>query len=245
MRQKNRTRFARILTLVCFFHFSGLNNGFTAIAISSGSVERVSFAPVFINSVATAFNPAAWRRVFSEGLVFSWFLKSGQIIEHASQKAVRDMFVESSLFDMLLSQSLNKKMSAPVPEKAGLHRGGSLADKAENALSERFFTQDAGSFGLEDGRSLLNTGRREAWIDLERLHLSTGFKYKFGFSPGLAMEGKFRNKDDPYSPGLSSRDKHMLNFVMERPSLLLLFSRSNAGDDPFTSETEAMEIGQL
>ncbi len=56
-----RARIVRLLTLLSFFHFSGLNNGFTFIAAQAQSVQPIAFAPVALRSLCSAVNPFIWK----------------------------------------------------------------------------------------------------------------------------------------------------------------------------------------
>src|SRR5438552_1146349 len=79
----------RFLTALSFFHFSGLNNGFTYMALHTQGIPQLGFAPVFVRSLCSAANPFLWGNVLEpRGLKKILFL-SGNALQFSSRSAIR------------------------------------------------------------------------------------------------------------------------------------------------------------
>jgi hypothetical protein len=83
-----RKRLVRIFTLLGFFHFSGLNNGFTFMVTQAQGVQSVNFAPVFIRSLCFAINPLFSRKIFQPRTLKVAISYSGRILQFSSQSAI-------------------------------------------------------------------------------------------------------------------------------------------------------------
>ncbi len=115
-----KNRVMRIITLISFFHLSGLNNGFTQVVLIGGQVEGFNFAPVAIGKVAHVMNPTLWKRTVLDGGWKNTIYGSGKIIEYSSQRAVTRMLTEGNLFQMWVVKSLsNKFMSGTAFFRSG------------------------------------------------------------------------------------------------------------------------------
>ena len=118
--QTHQRRIMRILTMICFFHFSGLNNGFTFFAISPGQIRALNFAPVAIHSIASAINPFFWKRFLTRGAVFNSIFSSHRVLEISSRRVLRGMSSQWILlkarsgFRILGSGSTNISFSSPL-----------------------------------------------------------------------------------------------------------------------------------
>ena len=65
---RKKDQVMRVLTLICFFHFSGLNNGFAYLADASGAADGAGFAPYFVTGCAKVLNPLNWKRTALDSL---------------------------------------------------------------------------------------------------------------------------------------------------------------------------------
>ena len=93
-RTQHRRGVLRLLTLACFFHFAGLNNGFSFILsvpnLPAGeAVQPISFAPVFVAGICRIANPFAWKSVFSIRRINTIFFTSSRVLEISCQNALR------------------------------------------------------------------------------------------------------------------------------------------------------------
>src|SRR4051812_3974169 len=100
-KQKNfiREKAIRLLTLGCFFYFSGLNNGFTYFVISQGRMQRVDMAASLAAKLAPGLNPLAWKAAVQNAFS-AQFTRSRKVIVFSSQRAVQNLLMESSLIQM-------------------------------------------------------------------------------------------------------------------------------------------------
>ena len=156
-RRKSRTvrhGVLRALTLVCFFNFTGLNNGFTAVSISSGKVQSADFAPVIIEHLAAIMIPLGWNRkgVLSAGIHF--FMRSRRVVEYASQNAVQSVLLESALFQIWSGNFVKTLKVSPGPSVPGSHPIFSFASR------------DA--YQMEKTSSYLSGGKGRSWLKKEK-----------------------------------------------------------------------------
>ena len=118
--RKDRKRLAlkikaiRLLTLLSFFHFSGLNNGFAQGMISVGKVEGINFAPVAISKAVQLASPLNLKRFIFESRWSQIFSHSGKVIGYASQNAVLRMLIEGNLFQIWVNETVKKAGSANI-----------------------------------------------------------------------------------------------------------------------------------
>ena len=133
--RRARIRIFRVLTLISFFHFSGLNNGFSFYALSPAQIQPVNFAPVFVRSLCSAVNPFHWGQVFK---LRSWkrlILSSRRTLQFSSRTALRKyhpqiliskigfrvsgLRIDSGRKDFFSSLIINSQ-SAPAPSPQSL-----------------------------------------------------------------------------------------------------------------------------
>lgn len=86
----------RVLTLVCFFHFSGLNNGFTFFAASPSQTQSLNFAPVAIQSIVFGINPFHWKRALTGRAFLNSIFASHRVLKIASYRVLRETFIQWS-----------------------------------------------------------------------------------------------------------------------------------------------------
>ena len=98
-------RIMRVLTMVCFFHFSGLNNGFAFFAVLPGQVQPVNFAPVALHSIAFALNPSVWMQI------------PQRILGSASRRVLQGMRSQSGLVQSWLKTGLSPRGCPAGPSK--------------------------------------------------------------------------------------------------------------------------------
>src|SRR3989344_3343532 len=127
----------RLLTLACFFHFSGLNNGFTTFIVSSGRIQRIDFAPVLAQRVVAALHPLHWKKIFLDPVRFHLFPTSANVIERASQMAIQYTILESLHLQSWISDfCLDGLAAVPAkPLKAPTARRSGLKQRVPDALN--------------------------------------------------------------------------------------------------------------
>ena len=132
-----QNRVLRLLTLACFFHFSGLNNGFTTFIVSSGRIQRIDFAPVLAQKVVAALHPLHWKKIFLDPVRFHLFPTSANVIERASQRAIQYTILESLHLQSWISDFCRDGLAAvPVkPLKAPTARRSGLKQRVPDALN--------------------------------------------------------------------------------------------------------------
>ena len=104
----NRLRLVRLLTLFSFFHFSGLNNGFTQVIVVAGKIQGANFAPALICKIGKAAGTVSWKNYFTADQWQEAFFKSSKVIEFASRSAVEKMLIESNLFQVWMNETFKK-----------------------------------------------------------------------------------------------------------------------------------------
>lgn len=158
-------RAARVLTLACFLHFSGLNNGFATVTSASVPMPAPQIAPTLILASLSFFRPAFWtENLFARS--FATFRRSGRLIETASQRAVRNLFVESSLFRYCLERACLESgaLSVPAGPRPDPRAEASFTLQGEAGSLAVY----AGALRLADPFSCIGDGRRESWLDARR-----------------------------------------------------------------------------
>jgi len=88
----SQRRILRFLTLACFFHFSGLNNGFAFFVVSPGQMAPINFAPIAIRSLAVAVNPFSWKRALGRQTLARSLFSSRQVLEISSRRTLQVTF---------------------------------------------------------------------------------------------------------------------------------------------------------
>lgn len=153
-KQKKRTEFLnkafRFLTLLSFFHFSGLNNGFTQIVVVSGSIQQTNFAPVAISKMAYILNPGIWKKCLKANHWQKLFFSSSKVIEVASKGAVERMLSEGNLLQMWVQETLKKNLEKSkeslMPEGKSIQELGGI--NAKQIKTSAFFNFKLGVYDL-------------------------------------------------------------------------------------------------
>lgn len=180
-------RFARFLTLACFFHFSGLNNGFTCMVESSGTVQA-GFAPVAIQQVARALNPVRWAELASKGSWLHIFSRSSRVIEIASQQALESMFAESTLFQVWVNHSVKTVASGAKSAVRQAIPNAEQWSKTDETLSSAEPAAD-----LRGRLDYLTSAHEESWIKMERAHFTELGKTRLSHPAALWNGGAHPN----------------------------------------------------
>lgn len=188
----------RLLTLVSFFHFSGLNNGFTQIVVVSGSIQQTNFAPVVISKMAYVVNPRIWQKCLEASHWQKLFFSSSKVIEVASKGAIQRMLSEGNLFEIWLQESLKKSLKKSKDSLAAegkrIQEFGSVGTKG--IKTSNFYNFKLGVYDLRvwiwekflqaNGYhkvrsfpwklSLTNWVQKKFWFDTQQIMVLVGFK---------------------------------------------------------------------
>jgi hypothetical protein len=222
-----RLRIMRLLTLICFFHFSGLNNGITCMVASSGKIESAGFAPVLISRIGFGLNPSNWSAIVSHQEWLRFFSRSGRVIEISSQKAIRNMFLESTLFQVWMHNALSPEESRTPVQSALQVRVSETFTPFSRTVSE------VAAHEVLEGTKVvyLNTDYEDSWLKMERCNLlkdgKSGPLLQTVFLPGLAG-GLFMDLH-----ATSSRE--ILRFARDHSASLLrriVYSAERSSDGP-------------
>jgi hypothetical protein len=199
-RAGSKVRAMRFMTLVCFFHFSGLNNGFTFMAEHSGRLQGADFAPFILQKMAAPLRPSALKSVFSRRAWAVLLSRSGKVIEAASQRSVQNMLIESSLFQVWAGQCLKPGRSAASvsgpslvswTNRAGGHPVFDSAPSSVNAGLEndwlngdRFYWSDLGRKSIRwKSVWITSSDREKRSVSLEKTASLGGVRENPGFRP--------------------------------------------------------------
>ncbi len=136
----------RAVTLACFFYFSCLNNGFTYFIVSQGKSVPLDVTPNLVRHCVDAVSPVVWTKSLKKILFHDVYHKSTRVVGIASQRAVQQMLIESSLFQTWVKSSLKTQ-----PSKA---------DAASLRKSSHELTQSAVSVPAPIRREALNASSR-------------------------------------------------------------------------------------
>jgi len=99
----------RLTILVCFFHFSCLNNGVAALISSVHTLDHNAFSPVLVKNIARQLNPSIWKgRLTSIKPWKNLLNRSEKVIEITSQRAIENILLETTFLRNWLEQSLHK-----------------------------------------------------------------------------------------------------------------------------------------
>ena len=224
----------RILTLACFFHFSGLNNGFTTLVVcaglpadGAGQIQRLDVAPLLARNFVAAFHTLRWKRIALDSLRLRLFPKSARVIEHASQIAVRSALIESSHMQIWLVAGLKSCISAQP--KCGFSRPDKIRHPAMSlSYPSRLGSQ---SYKTRAAPGYLQGDRKEPWFK-SRTHLWNGHKKTgsgvWGLGSGYTL--KYLNKTgDP--PLQDHRLKFSIRIVPDKLRIWFTSSLSRDGGD--------------
>lgn len=130
MKLKNKKkRLLRLLTLAAFFHFSGLNNGFTQILVVSGQIQQMNFAPFLITHFLQAINPIYLKKQVSPKQLKRVLFGSGKTIQTLSQSAAQRILTEGNLLQIWMAESFKQKFivsGSSIQKKRGCVESSSL-----------------------------------------------------------------------------------------------------------------------
>ncbi|OGR54256.1 MAG: hypothetical protein A3I11_07675 [Elusimicrobia bacterium RIFCSPLOWO2_02_FULL_39_32] len=130
MKFKNKQKkLLRLLTLAAFFHFSGLNNGFTQILVVSGQIQQTNFAPFLITHFLQAMNPIHLKKQGSLKQLKKVLFGSGKTIQTLSQSAVQRILTEGNLLQIWMAESFKQKFivsGSSIQKKRGSVESSSL-----------------------------------------------------------------------------------------------------------------------
>ena len=237
--KRKKIKLTRLLTLVCFFHFSGLNNGFTYfLAESSGarSSGGTNFATVAIGKCASAINPLNWN-INSCRKIFRPFTRSGKMIEVASQRTVQNMLTRSGFFQICLNLTIKDRCN--TRPGANLTVKNPVSASSDKTLREEIISQIEESYSFGKNTDL-NSDKKELWLKLEQFQCKVRDKYKYGDVPKFLMSGKWRD-EKRLDLHCRSAGKKFVKFcrVITRPGAL--FASEKSEDDPYSVSGSAAE----
>ena len=250
-KQRTQDRILRVLTLVCFFHFSGLNNGFSMVVVSAGRTQRVDFAPVMARQLVAGLNPGNWKRFFFDPIRFRLVKRSANVISLASQRAIQSVLVESSHLQVWLVDSCLKG-SEISPEKS-LVRGKSAVEKTLSMKSGSSRVEIEVQGGVSDwARPMILLGQAAKGYQIEQA--SSG--YLQGEKSELWFKGRYffrdgdKNRDGPFfrpaglggtqvfqigepPPGPQNRLKKFVKFVRDPFKIRTHYASDRSEGDSF------------
>ena len=116
-----RQQTLRFLTLVCFFHFAGLNNGFTFMLAQAQpmSIQSVSFAPVFVKGLCTAVNPFAWKAALNFRFIKQVLFSSSRALQISGKNTIRKLRKSHLLSVPSILAPSNTRELTPSPDSCG------------------------------------------------------------------------------------------------------------------------------
>ncbi len=193
----------RVLTLLCFFSFSGLNNGFTYFLVSPGQVQRFDFSHALIEKSASVLNPLHWKTIFLDPLAEFAFRKPARIVEFASQRAAQKFFTESVLVQSWVLQSCGKWFSKSPQTNAVLAAQAPAVESqvqtqlAKPAREKQLVSGRAARQNIRGLQTVFEAARKES-LFFKRAHFWTSHKdlakrpdnfYIFEFAEPLFSDG--------------------------------------------------------
>ena len=144
------------MTLASFVHFSGLNNGLAYFAQDAGQAPAMAFAPTLVKQFAKFINPKLL------------FVRSARAIESASQRAVKNLLIESGILQLSLAD-MRLQLTGKAKTEA---RFAGVNSKAE--VSVKTVLTEADGFCAAAGRAEEFKGdRKKTWLE-ERFHWDRG-----------------------------------------------------------------------
>ena len=214
-------KFTRLLTLVCFFYFSGLNNGFTAFVVSSGKFEPVDFASVAVRGLAGVLNPAHWKRRVIEPMRYALLSGSTRLIGSASQRAVQQILIESTFLQLSVRDYCAKAADfggSILEETAAMVRAEKPAPRTDLAAG-RPAERDC---RMDQAPGYLKTDKRVSWLR-HRYPLWEGGKWTLACLSPASKGHDSKGSADP-QPGPASAARRLVRFVPDRFQARLSFS---------------------
>lgn len=169
----------RLLTLASFVHFSGLNNGLAYFAQGAAPAPDMAFAPALANQFARLVNPMTWRQKIFDPARRWLFLRSARVIESASQRAVKNLLIESGIMQLSLTD-MRLQMTGKANAKTPLAGVNSKAEinvnqaRPDCGISVKSILMEAGGFCAAAGRADEFKGdRKKTWLE-KRFHWDRG-----------------------------------------------------------------------
>ena len=232
----------RLVTLVCFFHFSGLNNGFTYLLDASAAncnMQSTGFAHTAMVKCATALNPLNWKKEASLKSLFMIFKRSGNVLEYASQNAAQNLLFNSIIANVLVIQSAKIKA-----KNAGLKPARETGFSSSKSPVFQPLNSLAVSYDPLSALEFLDQCRMESWLSAKRLHF-LGNDCLNRFSDNKEYEFYLPDKclrESSYSYSSWETMKRFLTVRAHRP---ILFRRINAGNSDDDPEPAINAIGHM
>lgn len=166
--KSKKERLLRVLTLAAFFHFSGLNNGFTQILVVSGQIQQTNFAPFVVSYFLKAVNPIHIKNNICLKHLKKVFFGSGKLVQCVSQSAAQRILTEGNLIQIWLAESFKQRLNQ---SKDSIQKKG---DCAGNSLS-RGSILEGSSAQIEDLNSrTMHLNYLKDWVwenSLDQEHL--------------------------------------------------------------------------
>ncbi|OGR84111.1 MAG: hypothetical protein A2901_00890 [Elusimicrobia bacterium RIFCSPLOWO2_01_FULL_54_10] len=233
-------KFLRIFTLLCFFSFSGLNNGFTYLIVSAHGVQRVDLTPLLLQKTARMANPLNWKPVILN-FARTRLSRSVKVIEYASQRAVHNFLLEAALAQNWMRTSvsnlLGKKVQnaevVKVQEAVHAVISGVPVEPSESqarVASQAAHFSDMAQQALQSGssREFVKSERKKSWL-LDRWNLWNGHRDNGLAPPGSGMRHDFREIAQT-GAGFRHRLKCFIAVMPGKLRLWLSSSLSSRGD---------------
>ena len=151
----------RFLTFLCFFHFAGLNNGFTFTAIQPQGFQQMTFAPVLIRGIAGAFNPFRLRRMLWHGGFRGALLRSSRTLQFSSRNAIQKYHPQILLRGLACGVTVNKLL------RSGAGSGQAEFGKAAQSVLPTLKSESSLSYRKTDEFE----PKKQIWIELMRFNL--------------------------------------------------------------------------
>ena len=196
MRKKNKIGVIRLITLVCFFHFSGLNNGFSCLVKVSSQCPaqfvKISFVPAVVQKISQTVRQSSRMQLFSGGRWAHPFNRSGKFLEIVSQNALQGMLLKSTAFQMWVNQAL--KTAKPfhiTPDVAA----GNYQPPSANSFPSQSLLGGAQDSYLDKLENYLSFGRKEQWLGHDRFRYGNDDRRGFAGSTAFCSDQNFRWRD--------------------------------------------------
>jgi hypothetical protein len=229
-----RMRVVRLLTLLCFFHFSGLNNGFSFLIVSPGHVKSANFAPVLIERVAGVMNPASWVRAVRSGEWVHFLTKPTRAIEISSQNVIENILTESTLLQAWLNYSLRAPVSG---ERIVCAAEGAALDTEQSGMTVTLPTDAEKVLSFTGATAVLSRESGSSWIKIERLDLNSAGKIT-GIGYLNSRPGRLERASDPGGSGGAGR---LVRRVDSHFKILVLGAGGRKLGDPAGAAKKMME----
>jgi len=248
---RKKDQVMRVLTLICFFHFSGLNNGFAYLADASGAADGAGFAPYFVTGCAKVLNPLNWKRTALDSLRQFGFYRPARVIRHASSRAIKNMLVESTVFQLWFAESCLKMASSGREPMEGAVKPGAVPGQEDAVYGlehdpsggNMALSEDGRVMGLKDPMGYFEKDRRQSWIWQRHAvwnELRSGdpaFLDRF-----LPRWNRLPVESGGAGPPLKARMGEFMEFRPERAVRRLTYSSESGEEDPPVFAASGREV---